>query len=60
MSLTKLKKDAKKLYERGHLSQSHCCDILGIKEPKGPVKKTLVIAAAKLASLCVSLSEPKQ
>lgn len=57
MSLAQLKKDAKTLYARGHLSQSHCCDILGIKEPKGPVKKTLVIAAAKLAAVCVALSE---
>jgi len=59
MSLTKLKKDAKKLYERGHLSQAGCCNILGIKEPDSLMKKTLVALAGKLASAAVHLSEPK-
>lgn len=59
MSLAKLKKDAKTLYTRGHLSQSNCCDILGIKEPKSLVKKALVALAGKLAAAAVYLSEPK-
>ena len=57
--LEQFKKDARTLFNRGHLNQKQCCDILGLKEPFGPVLKVVVHFSAFICRKLVVYTEPK-
>jgi hypothetical protein len=58
--LEQFKKDAKTLYARGHLTQAQCCDVLGLREPFGPIMKLVVRVAAFFCRKAVVHTEPNE